>query len=90
MLSDDVDRKCDLRRLSPDKRQWVNCENPAAWIFRLRLQCGHRPDRPTILVCQECSDDILGEPSEGSSQRMILCARARCSIAAEIASVEPL
>jgi hypothetical protein len=88
MLSVDVDRKCELRRLSPEK-QWIGCENPAAWILRLRLQCGHRPDRPTILVCQECFNDILGEvPAE--RQPVILCPANSCAIAAKILSVEPL
>jgi hypothetical protein len=89
MLSDDVDRKCDLRRLSPDKQRWVNCENPAAWIFRLRLQCGHRPKTRTILVCQECCDSVLGEvPAD--KQPMILCPAQKCTSAAKILSVEPL
>jgi hypothetical protein len=89
MLSDhDVDCKCDLLRLSPEKR-WIGCENRAAWIFRLQLVCGHRPDRKVILVCQECYDDILREAPAGQ-RLVILCPVPDCSMAAEILSVESL
>jgi hypothetical protein len=88
MLNAEADRPCDLRRLSPEE-QWVNCKNPAAWIFRLRLTCRHRPKTRTILVCQECCDDVLGEvPAD--KQPVILCPAQKCTSAAEILSVEPL
>lgn len=85
-----ADRTCDLRRRSDDRSKWLECENPAAWIFRVHLPCGHRAERKTILVCQQCCDDVLGEVPDDQEPRLILCSKPSCPYAAEILSVEPL
>jgi hypothetical protein len=81
---------CDLTRRPAGETGWQDCENEAAWIFRVHLPCGHRAERRTILVCQDCCDDLLGDVPADREPRLLLCSIPSCPYAAEILAVEPL